>query len=138
MAEPLSTVNAFIGLADVALRDRLEPHDMAASPKFKPNLWDVALARLPDGKQNALKSGLGSPPDFKVKALTAVVAQAQQRILSNRWKIKSHFGDVTIRDVFDKITSWVNKFIAIGDIAVQYDQTHAALPWAIFRLVLQV
>ncbi|KAF8247663.1 hypothetical protein K440DRAFT_289711, partial [Wilcoxina mikolae CBS 423.85] len=44
---------------------------------------------------------------------------------------------IVLRDVADKILAWVTKFQQIGDIAVQYDPTHAALPWAAFRFVLQ-
>ena len=43
-----------------------------------------------------------------------------------------------IRDVFDKIVRWIDVFKQVGDIAVQYDPAHAALPWAAIRLVLQV
>lgn len=32
----------------------------------------------------------------------------------------------------------VNKFKEIGDVAVQYDPSHAALPWVGVRMVLQV
>lgn len=38
----------------------------------------------------------------------------------------------------DKLFAWVSKFKAIGDIVVQYDPGHAALPWAGFRFLLQV
>ena len=37
-----------------------------------------------------------------------------------------------------KILRWVDKFKAIADITAQYDPVHAALPWAGFRLLLQV
>jgi len=33
---------------------------------------------------------------------------------------------------------WVKKFRDVGDVVVQYDPTHAALPWAGVRLLLQV
>jgi hypothetical protein len=38
----------------------------------------------------------------------------------------------------DKIITWIDKFIRIGDCAVQYDPIHAALPWAGVRALLQV
>lgn len=38
--------------------------------------------------------------------------------------------DIIIRDVAEKILTWVDKFKDIGDIATQYDSGHAALPWA--------
>ena len=45
---------------------------------------------------------------------------------------------LVLRDVFANIASLVEKFIAVGDIAVQYDPGHAALPWAAVRFLLQV
>ena len=34
--------------------------------------------------------------------------------------------------------SWIHKFKEIGDVAVQYDPSHAALPWAAIRFFLQL
>ena len=45
---------------------------------------------------------------------------------------------VIIRDVFEKIIRWVEMFKQAGDVAVQYDPAHAALPWAGIRFLLQV
>jgi len=46
--------------------------------------------------------------------------------------------EIIIRDVAGKIIFWLNKFKAIGDIAVNFDPVHAALPWAGVRFLLQV
>ena len=117
---------------------RISSWDMATSSGSQPNLWHIALSRLPAEKQITLKSGLVSSKSFDVQALTSVVAQAQQQVHSSRWRIRTSHGEVAVRDIFDKIVLWVNRFIAIGDSAMQYDPAHAALPWAAFRLVLQV
>lgn len=70
--------------------------------------------------------------------LVAVEAK-KQRCMDKRWKYTKHNGDVVIlRDVFEKMAGWVNKFKEVGDMAVQYDTAHAALPWAGIRLLLQV
>ena len=45
---------------------------------------------------------------------------------------------VFVRDILEKMVKSVNKFKEIGDVAVQYDPSHAALPWVGVRLVLQV
>jgi hypothetical protein len=69
-----------------------------------------------------------------------VHAAAQKKKLEClRKKYENRKGDkVILRDVFDKILTWIDKFRAIGDIAVQYDPAHAALPWAGIRFFLQV
>jgi hypothetical protein len=43
-----------------------------------------------------------------------------------------------LRNQADKIISWLVKFKEVGDITVQYDPSHAALPWAGIRFLLQV
>ncbi|KAF6227760.1 hypothetical protein HO173_011978 [Letharia columbiana] len=69
---------------------------MAASSRSKPNLWHMALSKLPEEKQVALRSGFGSSEKSDVHALTAVVTQVRQRALLERWKIKSHHGEVAV------------------------------------------
>jgi hypothetical protein len=54
------------------------------------------------------------------------------------WKITVRGEDVVLRDVGMKILQWVDGFKEIGDIAVQFDPVHAALPWALFRFLLRV
>lgn len=44
---------------------------------------------------------------------------------------------IILRDVVEKIIAWLDKFMKIGDLAMQYDVLHAALPWAAVRFVLQ-
>ena len=46
--------------------------------------------------------------------------------------------EIIVHDQLEKIIAWVNKFKEIGDLAVQYDPVHAALPRAGVRFFLQV
>jgi hypothetical protein len=63
----------------------------------------------------------------------------QEECRKKLWKYKNKKGeDVILRDVFAKVIVWVNKLKEVGDMAVQYDPVHAALPWAAVRFVLQV
>lgn len=43
-----------------------------------------------------------------------------------------------IRDVFSKISIWLEKLVGVGDVAVSYDPGHAALPWTGIRFLLKV
>lgn len=54
------------------------------------------------------------------------------------WKIRFKGEEIVMRDVGMKILRWVNRFKEIGDIIVQYDPGHSALPWAGFRFLLKV
>jgi hypothetical protein len=46
--------------------------------------------------------------------------------------------NIILRDVAEKIVFWLDKFKEVGDVAVNFDPVHAALPWAGVRLLLQV
>ena len=55
------------------------------------------------------------------------------------WTLKKRNGEtIILRDVMEKIIVWVERFIAVGDAAIQYDPAHAAPAWAAIRFVLQV
>ena len=112
--------------------------DMASSSVSRPSLWDVALSKVPEQEQKDLRSGLNSRGSFEINDLTTAVDRLQQQVLSERWHVKLGHRELELRHVLNSIVSWVKKFIAIGDIAVQYDPAHAALPWAALRFVLQV
>jgi hypothetical protein len=55
------------------------------------------------------------------------------------WKFRTPNGTtMVVRDVFEKIVNWVEKFKAVVDTAIQFDPLYAALPWAAVRFLLQV
>ena len=65
----------------------------------------------------------------------------EKQALSNQkqWKLKRKDGrEIVLRDVFNKITDSIVKFTEVGDVLVQYDPAHTAIPWAVVRFVLQV
>lgn len=70
----------------------------------------------------------------------SIVRRAEQLSQEKRWKWRNkRTGEIVIiRDLFAKMTTWVEKFKSVGDSIVQYDPGHAALPWAAARFVLQV
>jgi hypothetical protein len=58
--------------------------------------------------------------------------------MQKRWKYERNGKVIILRDICDRIMKRVGRFKQIGDIAIQYDPGHAALPWALFRFLLQV
>ncbi|CAH0041350.1 unnamed protein product [Clonostachys rhizophaga] len=56
---------------------------------------------------------------------------------SKQWVIKLGSRSFKIRNGFSNIIDWLQKFKEVGDIAVNFDPVHAALPWAAFRFLLQ-
>jgi len=102
------------------------------------DLWNKALDTL----EVELKNSLDLTKVSRANVLSKALKEAQQKrqlCAQKCWTFKKRNGEVIIlRDVVEKIVVWVEKFIAVGDAAMQVDTAHAAPAWAAFRLVLQV
>lgn len=102
------------------------------------NLWNKALNTL--GAE--LRDSLNLTKLRHGEVLNRALREAQEKkqiCVQNCWTFKKRNGQtIILRDVVEKIVVWVEKFISIGDAAMQYDPGHAALAWAAFRFVLQV
>lgn len=96
-------------------------------------LWQKAYDAL------RLKDKDVIPPTFVTRP-EEIVPEVEKYILQSKGKpIKLPNGEnLFVRDVLLKVSRWIKKFVEVGDVAVQYDPGHAALPWALLRLVLQV
>ncbi|KAI9772569.1 MAG: hypothetical protein M1839_002451 [Geoglossum umbratile] len=102
------------------------------------NLWELAVAKLkPEDRQLADFAN----PDKSAALHDLLVLTGQKRAfcIERRLKFTRKDGQVVVLpDLFDKITTWVEKFIEIGNVIAQYDPAHAALPWAGIRFILQI
>jgi len=101
-----------------------------------PSLWGEAFDKLSDDDKNSLPF----TDDVKRNYLERVLETTKESrdvCRENGLKFKFRENTFVVRDLADKILSWVEKFKEVGDIAVQYDPGHAALPWAGIRLLLQ-
>ena len=102
------------------------------------SLWDKAVESLRDKHKYNI--------DFQRTDKGAILAEILEEIqkkkqacIERRLKYKRKNGEfVILYDVFEKMIKWVTKFKEIGDIAMQYDAGHAALPWAAVRFFIQV
>ena len=102
------------------------------------DLWDKAVETLKDKHKHNV--------DFQRTDKNAILADVlkevqkkKQACIEGRLKYKRKNGEVLVLyDVYEKMVKWVTKFKEVGDIAMQYDPGHAALPWAAIRFFLQV
>lgn len=89
-----------------------------------------------------MRSQINFDQQTKEDALSQVLAatdQARAQLVDKSWSFRRKNGQkVIVRDVLAKVAKWVNHFKDVGDIAVQYDPVHAALPWAGIRFLLKV
>lgn len=71
--------------------------------------------------------------------LLQLTEESRQECIKKRWRYTRKNGETVIFvDLFRKIFKWIDLFKQVGDMAVQYDPVHAALPWAGVRFILQV
>lgn len=101
-------------------------------------LWKKAFDNLSTPDKAWLLKDSPNRQTPSLEEIIQYVKLQQTRCMEKRWKIEINGKTVYLRDVCDKIIQWINKFKQIGDIVMQYDPGHAALPWAAFRLLLQV
>ena len=103
------------------------------------DLWAAALNTLSEEDRKLVAFNGQSKLDV-LSDLEQLVIRAKENSIKKRWSFHRP-GDgqtVILRDLFSKIVVWIDRFKDIGDIVVQYDPVHAALPWAAVRFLLQV
>lgn len=125
------------------------------------DLWSQAAAKLKDKDKSYIVHF-----NLDLESLRAAVKERQQECVEKQWFVPSKSSctleslltvrlpkrllrsrlsgigtsksKIVLRDVFAKIAFWIEKFVEVGDVAVQYDPGHAALPWALVRFLLKV
>ena len=102
------------------------------------DLWALAAAQLNDADRCNID--FRGPDKLNILSdLHTLTEKSKQTCIEKRWRYTRKSGEtVILRDVFDKIVRWIDVFKQVGDVVVQYDPVHAALPWAGIRFLLQV
>lgn len=102
------------------------------------SLWDLALQNLSTEERTAI---VQNSPDSKLDVLTKLqiaVEKKRDACDEKKWKFEFHGRQIILRDLADKLIKHIDYFKQVGDIVVNFDPGHAALPWAGIRFVLQV
>lgn len=118
-------------------RTSVRIHSYLCADTPSDDLWARAVETLPQ----CIKSQIdwAHEKHANVQELQQLAEQAQTRATEKAWSISRSNGQkVIVRDLLAKVVKWVNHFKAVGDVVVQYDPVHAALPWAGFRFLLNV
>ena len=107
--------------------------------KDSSSLWAAALNTLNE-EDRELVAFDGQHQLDVLSSLGQLVASAKDNSIKKQWRFHRPGGGQTVilRDLFSKIAVWIDRFKDIGDIVVQFDPVHAALPWAGVRFLLQV
>ena len=139
-SQPAST--SATAAADTRVEDEGEqPISTAAGSIQAQSLWSRAINsdKLSPQESKTLKDiGFGVDSREMASAVKSKMDEILNKKKGERWKVKFRGEEIVLRDVGMKILQWVDRFKQFGDIIVQYDTAHAALPWAGFRFLLQV
>ena len=103
------------------------------------DLWTAALIALREEDRKLVAFDGQNRLDVLFD-LGQLVTAAKDTSINKRWRFHRPGSGQTVilRDLFSKIVVWIDRFKEIGDIVVQYDPVHAALPWAGVRFLIQV
>ncbi|KAL8736090.1 MAG: hypothetical protein Q9181_002565 [Wetmoreana brouardii] len=106
--------------------DRLAMSTLNLQPTFlsetsSQDLWTQALNTLDDELRNTLH--LTTVSRNNVLSIVLKEAWDKKKLCTQKcWKFKKRNGEIIIvRDVIEKIIVWLEKFVAVGDIVIQYD-----------------
>ncbi|KAK8088520.1 hypothetical protein PG997_003481 [Apiospora hydei] len=104
--------------------------------------WAQAVQSLSDDDREQFgiaQPSSGQDPLGILEDILAATEAKKEESLNKRWKVTVKGRTIIIRDVLEKMTLWVNNrnLKAIGSLALQYDPTGAALPWAAIKLFMQ-
>ncbi|KAL3485038.1 hypothetical protein BJX62DRAFT_243369 [Aspergillus germanicus] len=103
--------------------------------KRRRSLWEEAATLVSKDDRTHLNFAHASDPTRILGDIETQVHEAKKK----QWRFRKRNGEeVTVREVFEKIASWVTKFKGIGDIASGIDPLHVGLPWAAMRFFLQL
>ncbi|CZS96529.1 uncharacterized protein RAG0_05812 [Rhynchosporium agropyri] len=81
------------------------------------DLWGIALKILKPQDQTAIRE----------------ISTSTDQLQKNR-----KGGIIIFKDGFAKIVNWIENLKSVGDIVIQFNPVHAALPWAAARLILRI
>ena len=105
------------------------------------NLLDKALGLLKERERAIIQKNILPNTNDIGSALGDVLkaAQEKQKVCDDkRWTFTIRGRSVMLREEADEVIMWLDRFKAVGDIAVNVDPIHAGLPWAGIRLLLEV
>lgn len=99
--------------------------------------WSQALAKTDPGLKDVLIGIVGGRVDV-VASVFRVAQQRKDLCMRKRWSFKNGKGEtIILRDVMERLVVWIDRFKAVGDIAVGADQSLMSLPWAAVRFLLE-
>lgn len=94
-----------------------------------PSLWDMAFDALSDKDKKELSFARGEAHP-KASEMVQAVEDKKKECEKKQWTLYTNKAGekVLVRDVLSKVCDWLERFKQVGDMAVQFDPAHAAIP----------
>ena len=100
-------------------------------------LWEQAVQALSKEDQSAFK--VDEPSSQLLQSILNAIEKQRDVCLASQTKFRGSRGrEIKIRDLCNRTIAWITKFLEIGDVIAQFSPSYASLPWAGFRLLIQV
>lgn len=117
--------------------------DQRLQDRVPQSVWQMAWDSLPHSDRLLIETvahdSVGGENIFS--DLEQIAHQRKQDLHDHKWKDNGRPAGkdaVRVQVAISRIIICLRRFKEVGDIAVSFDPTHAALPWAAFRFVLEV
>jgi hypothetical protein len=142
-SRPLSpTPSASSKTPTASANDAATTSTQTAQTTIAQQLWDEAIARIRSSKEyQGIYAAINDQliPAVRVDAAAySGAVPALVKDIADNLAAKSQKPRSRQRWVFDHAIGILTKFMVVGDVAVNFDPVHAALPWAAVRFVLLV
>jgi hypothetical protein len=120
--------------------ERAQPTSSATSAIKTQSLWNRAInsSELLPLRETLTEIGIEADTLKTTSALETLTKRILNDKDGNSWKILFRGEEIVLKHIGMKVLQWVQRFKEVGDIIVQFDPGHAALPWAGFRFLLQL
>lgn len=105
------------------------------------DFWGLAFTSLPSKDQELLKNYLLTPESASAQLFNDILKAACEKrdvVEARKWTAHVMGRQVSVRSQADLVIRWLDRFKAVGDVAVNADPVHAGLPWAAIRFLIQV
>jgi hypothetical protein len=144
-SQPLNTPSSITAASSsVACQPASAASPQSIASTYSSDLWLKALEKLSQQDKDSIRDlvpqstgGVKSGATV-LDELCMLALKQREKCEEKRWKFSFNGQQVILRDVAQKLFYWLQKFKEAGDVAVNFDPVHAALPWAAFRFLLQV
>jgi hypothetical protein len=105
------------------------------------HILEKALEKLTPQERDVLNIHISSSETAVGSVLNSALKEAKEKqkvCRGKSWSCKVGKHEVRARDVAEKVVKWLERFKSVLDVAVSADPIHAALPWAVVRVVLEI